>query len=245
MTTDADKERILSGHLLFRGFTGEEIGHIARMGLTEEKAYAAGETVLAFSSRSDRIGVVLEGKLLALRSGSPGSPHVIERYRAGDVIGMDGAFSALRKSPVEVRADKKSRVLLIDIDGVRTVDAFRGRITDNFLAMLSEKGIRNIQRMDILMGLTLRERIAAFLRNEERRIGNEVIESEITQTELAGYCGVSRSALSRELNRMKREGVIQILPKGRRRVMRWKAETSSGKNSRTSNPAKTDDAGHL
>jgi len=146
---------------------------------------------------------------------------VILPYLPGDIIGLDGAFSARQKSPVEVRAETDSLVLLIDVNALRAEPEFRDRLNDNLLTLLSERGIQGIQRMDILLGMTLRERITTFLRSVSRQTEDDTISLDMTQAEMARYFSVNRSALSRELNKMQSEGLIQILPKGRYRIMQW------------------------
>lgn len=217
-------QQFLKAHPLFRNFSYEEIGQVLKLGLTEEQSFLSGEVAIALRSKIDRIGIVLEGRLLAARTDSEKAVHIITAYIPGDIIGLDGAFSELRISPVEVRAERDSSLLFLKINDIRSIEAFRERITDNILTVISEKGIQGMQRMDVLMGLTLRERIMTFMQSVGRQTGNEIVELEMTQAELARYLGVNRSTLSRELNRMKREGLIQILPKGKRRIMRWETK---------------------
>lgn len=73
------------------------------------------------------------------------------------------------------------------------------------------------ERLDILQRKTIRERVAAYLLKYDTSSGYaEVIH---TQSQLADYLCVSRPALSTEINRMEREGLIRRASRGRVKIL--------------------------
>ena len=65
-------------------------------------------------------------------------------------------------------------------------------------------------RLEILSARTIRQRLLALLDFERRKQGSKTLSLPWNRTELADYLCTDRSALSRELSRMKDDGVLDF-----------------------------------
>ena len=193
------------------------------MGTSELLFFDKGQVVMPLGSHADRIGIVLSGKLVEQRISNDKESHVLSPYLPSSVFGLEGAFSYQRRSPVQLISEQSGYALLLDVVAVLNEDVYRDRMNANLLSLLAEKGIQDMLRMDVLLRPTLRERVIAYFQRIQRQTGNDFVELNMTQGELARYFSVNRSALSRELNRMQNDGLVQILPHGRYRIMQWKS----------------------
>ena len=220
----------LESHALFVGFSKAEIERMLFMGTSELLFFGKGQVVVPLGSPAERIGIVLSGKIVEQRISDDKEAHVLSPYLPGSVFGLEGAFSHQRRSPVQLISEQPGNALLLDISAVLNEVSYRDRMNANLLSLLAEKGIQDMLRMDVLLRPTLRERVIAFFQRIQRQTGNDFVELNMTQGELARYFSVNRSALSRELNRMQNDGLVQILPHGRYRIMQWKSINPPGDN---------------
>lgn len=78
----------------------------------------------------------------------------------------------------------------------------------NLLDGLAEKALVLHDRNDCLIKSSVREKVLTYLSKESARTGSQVLRISMNREELAAYLNVDRSALSRELSRMQRDGLI-------------------------------------
>ena len=64
------------------------------------------------------------------------------------------------------------------------------------------------KKMDIITPKSLRERVMVYLSQESVKQGSRTITVPFNRQQMADYLSVDRSALSAELSRMQRDGVI-------------------------------------
>lgn len=76
--------------------------------------------------------------------------------------------------------------------------------------LLSHENMRKFYRLAILSQRSLRSRIMMYLTMQAGQRGTKGFHIPFSREELASFLCVNRSALSRELGRLQREGVIQF-----------------------------------
>ena len=133
----------------------------------------------------------------------------------GEALVINGA----KNSPVQVRAVEDSIVLFIDLSTIYQSDTqspLRVILAENLIKSLARKNMILNQKVRILSQKGLRDRIIIYLQTLPKD-NNGYVKIPFTQTALAEYLGVNRSALSRELGRMQDEGTI-IVDKSRIKI---------------------------
>ena len=80
----------------------------------------------------------------------------------------------------------------------------------NIVSILADNNTRLIEKTEILCKKTLRSKIMAYLEQEARYNGSDSFEVPFNRTDLANYLDADRSAMTRELARMKAEGLIDF-----------------------------------
>lgn len=81
---------------------------------------------------------------------------------------------------------------------------------ENLFEILLDQNAELTRRLRILTSPTLRDRIIRYLSSAKDRSGDDPSERLLSRDELAEYLQVNRSALSRELGRMREEGLVVI-----------------------------------
>ncbi len=122
------------------------------------------------------------------------------------------AASPDRKSTVFVQAADDVSALLIPYDNllVRCKNACLKHevLLRNYIAAVAEKGLVLHERISCLIRPTVRDKILTYLRQASREKQSRVFDIPLNRNAMAEYLNVERSALSRELSAMKRDGLI-------------------------------------
>ena len=78
----------------------------------------------------------------------------------------------------------------------------------SLMYVLAGKNLMLTKKMDIITPKSLRERVMVYLSQESVKQGSRTITVPFNRQQMADYLSVDRSALSAELSRMQRDGVI-------------------------------------
>lgn len=209
---------------LFRDFSATELLEKLPLLSTELKLVEQGEVLIETDEPVSKVGIVVSGLVVLCRSGESSRVHDLSQRAPDDVFGLTAFFSGPGRSPVTVVAAVDSEVLLFDIRPLLADERYQGRLKDAIMLILANHSVRNLLRMDVLQSPTMRERIMTYFKTMRDKHDSDTFQIKPTQTELADYLGVNRSALSRELNKMQREGILEILPNRRYHIMKWKKD---------------------
>ena len=176
------------------------------------RRYGRGEFVLRSGGPADRMGVVLSGGLQVCREDALGYRTILAALGPGELFGEAYACARTEALPVSVLASADSAVVLLD--GTRllttcpTACRFHGELIRNLISVLARKNVFLTRRMEHLSKRTLREKLLSYLEEQAAGAGGATFEIPLDRQGLADYLCADRSALSRELGTLKREGVV-------------------------------------
>ena len=164
----------------------------------------------------DGFGLIETGTLLCHRYHTDGKVQLARLFVPGDIINIETAVSNKRTSPYFVVAATAGNYIWFPSAVIFGNNALLPnivcRLQANLLANLADDMIRFMKKSDILSQRTVRGRIKMYLNILREQFGNEV-EIGMNQEEFAQYLCVDRSSLSEELNKMRREGLIDFKKK--------------------------------
>ena len=137
---------------------------------------------------------------------------IITLLKEGSEIGVILAASLHQKSPVSVEAVEDVTVLLIPFESVlarcEKSCPQHETLLRNYLHIIAEKGLILHERIDCLLKPTVREKIMAYLLRISHEQKSRILKTPLDRNAMAEYLNIDRSALSRELSRMRRDGLI-------------------------------------
>ena len=130
--------------------------------------------------------------------------HAMERVTR-DVLGGSSL-----SSPVTVMASAPCEVLLVPYEKLLLpgADPARQRVLQNLGRTISDKYFLLSRRVDLLVLKSLRAKVCAYLLNESERAGSLTFSIPFSRVQLADYLNCDRSALSRELSLMQKDGLL-------------------------------------
>ena len=87
--------------------------------------------------------------------------------------------------------------------------AFHNRIIKNLIHISARNNLNLSARMMHTASKSIRERLVSYFSEQARESGGNRFTIPFSRQQLAEYLGVDRSALSNELSKMQRDGLIR------------------------------------
>ena len=177
-----------------------------------ERRFSRGEAVLRAGEPARRLGVVLSGRLQVCREDREGRRTVLSSVPPAGIFGEAHACAGTAALPVSVWAVEDSAVLLLDIARVvgtcPSSCAFHSRLVTNLLSVLAGKNILLSAKLEHVSQRTIREKLLSYLSAQAALAGSDAFSIPFDRQALADYLCADRSALSRELSHLRKEGVL-------------------------------------
>ncbi len=161
------------------------------------------------------IGIVLYGNIKVIKENINGNINIVSELSKGQIFAEAFLCAGIIISPVTVQATTDCEILFIDFERVHN----EPKLISNMLRIIAQKSIMLSQKIEIMAGRTIREKLLLFFNsykvNEtstENKISSSIVKVIIpyNREELAHYLCVDRSAMSRELCKMRDEGLIRF-----------------------------------
>ncbi len=197
---------------LFRGIGADGLGGLVSLLGARRRTVSRGESFLRAGESADRFAIVLSGSLVVVTYGSDGRRTIVKSIGAMEPVALAQAFSPGGTMRVGVEADEDAVLLVMET--ARIVNPRDGalpellRFTGNLLSALAAKTLELNFKLEILSHRTTAERLLAYLRRFAAECGSDEFEIPFDRQELADFLCVERSALSAEIGRLVKRGVI-------------------------------------
>ena len=201
---------LLQSTSLFAGLDAEVLRVLLGETGAALRTYSRGETLVLAGQPNRRVGVVLSGSIEAYHPAASGARLPISRMGPGGVFGDVLGGSSL-SSPVTVMASAPCEVLLLPYEKLLLPgsDPARQRVLQNLVRTISDKYFLLSRRVDLLLLKSLRAKVCAYLLNEAETHHSLTFTIPYSRIQLADYLNCDRSALSRELSLMQRDGLLE------------------------------------
>ena len=201
--------------VLYDGLGRREIDDVLSCFGSYVKKYEQGETIAIFHSNelADRaIGIILSGNALLAHYDSDGEMYYSQSYDGEGVFGA--MFLSLSGEDYYViEAKTKCEVAFTDFERIsefcENVCTNHVRFSRNIYRLMVAQSKKDTKRLSILAKKTLREKLMTYFLSCATEAGSVEFNINVTLTDLAGYLCVDRSAMMRELGRMKSDGIIE------------------------------------
>ncbi len=202
----------LSRTALFKGATQEEVAAMLTCLNARERTFAKGERIFRMGDTPREVGLVLGGSVRVENTDAWGNVTVLSRMGAGQMFAEAYACAPGVPMLVDAVAAQDCSVLFLDVGKIMTpcphACTHHALVVRNLLGAVARKNIRLSQRALHTSPKTIRGKVLAYLSTQAAQAGSRAFEIPFNRQEMADYLGVDRSALSAELSRMQRDGLI-------------------------------------
>ena len=197
---------------LFWNLTSEEKEQVLTCLSAMERKYRKGDIVLHAGSVTTSMCLVEEGGVEIVRDDIWGNRQVIGTAGPGELFGESYARSMGEPLMVTAVASESSRVLFLEVAKILGTCSpaceFHGRLIHNLLYILARKNLALTRKIDHMGQRTIREKVMSYLSFQAELKNSRTFTIPFNRQQLADYLAVDRSALSAELSRMQRDGLL-------------------------------------
>ncbi|MBQ6000318.1 MAG: Crp/Fnr family transcriptional regulator [Clostridia bacterium] len=198
--------------ILFQGLEEPLLSDALAFFDAKETGFHKGEQLIRMGDPWPAFGLVLEGVVSVCSLDAEGNRLIMANVSAGETFGESLSYLDVAESPIYADAGSDCRVLWLTTRRLRTEE--EGDVGDllrqRFITMMARRTLKLNDRIQVLSKKTLREKLMTFFAQQVRESGALFFEVPMDRNDMADYMGVDRSALSRELSRLKRDGVLDF-----------------------------------
>lgn len=203
----------LSKTMLFQGTTPEETKAMVKCLAARERHFQKEETVYQAGDIVTDVGIVLFGRVLIENDDIWGNRSILDQAGPGQIFAETYACVPGEKLMVTVTAAEPSGILFLNVGRILKICtsacAFHSKLIRNLLSLAARKNLNLSRRIFHTSAKTIRGRLLSYLSWQAVKAGSREFEIPFNRQQLADYLGVDRSAMSAELGKMKREGLIR------------------------------------
>ena len=204
--------RQLQKSMLFRGMTEPEIIKALQALEAHEKRYEKGETLLIAGTITERMGLVLEGSVTIESNDAWGNRTIISHVGKGQVFAETYALMENEPMLVDVTASEDCRILFLRSGRIQSLnsslESWALKYITNLLTISMHKNLILSGRSFHTAPKTIRGRVMAYLNSVSLQRQSWEFDIPFDRQQLADYLNLERSALSKEIGKMRREGLI-------------------------------------
>lgn len=208
-----NKTELLAKTQLFAESKPKEIGSMLGCLDARERRFAQGAYIHRMGDVIKTVGLVLDGGVRIESVDVWGNVSVIGVAGPGELFGE--AYAAVLDEPlmVDVVAAQDCTVLFLSLPKVLATCShacpFHARASANMTAIIARRSLALSRRILHVAPKTIRGKVLAYLSDMSERAGSREFDIPFDRQQLADYLGVDRSALSAELSRMQKAGLIE------------------------------------
>jgi CRP-like cAMP-binding protein len=197
---------------LFQGIAFSDFERVSDCLSVKTVNYKKDDVILLSGNTPDFVGLILSGSVQIIKEDRDGCISILTRLGVSELFGEVFACAEITQSPVTVLATENAEILLMDykkiIRSCTSACPFHAKLIENMLKLIARKNLMLNQKNEILSKRTTREKLLAFF-EMQRGIAKKFI-IPYNREELAHYLCVDRSAMSKELCKMRDEGLIRF-----------------------------------
>ncbi len=196
---------------LFNNIADKDIPDILSFFKANTKEHQKGAIIKQLWQPVKEAGLVLQGAVIIKFLSDSGNEHRITKVAKGSVFALSFACSrSASGDTVEIVADEDCRVLYLELSNLfynkKEYSNALEQVSINLLGELAEKNTFLNKKVEILSHHKIRDRVLVFLKTMSK--GKQNFKLPFNREAMASFLGVERSSLSRELSKMKSEGLI-------------------------------------
>ena len=199
---------------LFFGIPDSELPHLLKCLSADRKTFSKGDVICFAGSRNNSAGVVLSGRIYLESSDFLGNSSIVSEFTAGRCYGENYAFAQNSDMPFNIVAKENSEILVFDIrkftEPCIKDCAFHKMLMANLVSSIATKSCELSNKISHLSKRTTREKLISYLSEQSQIQKKSIITIPFNRQELADYLSVERTAMTKELTKMKNDGLIDF-----------------------------------
>ena len=219
---------LLQNTVLFSRIKEDDIETALKELNAAEKRYKKGSVILHAGRTTDRMGIVLFGSVTIESNDIWGNRTILSHVGKGQFFAETYALLTDEPMLVDATANEDCGILFLEINRLTNTapgnDEWRVRILNNLLTISAHKNLALSGRSFHISPKSIRGRVMSYLNSvslqkgsrtfdipfDRQQLGSRTFDIPFDRQQLADYLNIERTALSKELGRMQKEGIISV-----------------------------------
>ena len=198
---------------IFQNITPENILRMFHCFSMRQERFHSGEVICNYGAATQDVGILLSGAAELIRIDSNGNRTVLEQLETGGIFGEVVAFPELGNDCTSVVCTKDCGILYIEyrhiIRRCENACEHHSQLVHNVIGLLTEHNLRLSRRVEVLSRRSIRDKLLCYFSIQAAQHGNTFV-LPFTLSTLADYISTDRSAMMRELKKLRDEKIVSV-----------------------------------
>lgn len=214
MTTVTNETKTYTALPLFTGIEETDIAPMLKCLGCVVKTYPKGTFIALAREEIRYVGIVLSGHVHMIHEDIWGDTSILAIIKEGGLFGETFACGDDLTACVTFQAAADTKALILPFHKVlhscSKACPFHHKLLENMVTMLADKNVQLMKKLQVTSKKVLRKKIMTYLSFQSQQSGSRTFTIPLSRTQLADYVCADRTAIARELVRMKNEGLIDF-----------------------------------
>ena len=197
---------------LFDGIADADLENLVNCLNPQMLSFFKNELIYSVGDIVTHISVILSGSVRIITEDYAGNTDISDIMRPGEIFGDICAGN--QKSEIAARAAERTQIMTIEYHKLAGICQsgcnHHTQALDNLIRVLAVKNRALCEKMQILQKRTTREKLIAYLYVHAKRADSSKFNIPLNRAGLSEYLCIDRSAMSRELCKMRDEGLLEF-----------------------------------
>ncbi|MDY3060413.1 MAG: Crp/Fnr family transcriptional regulator [Fusobacterium sp.] len=198
---------------IFYNLKKDEIINILKFFSYSKEDFEKNNFIFEIGKPISKIGIILSGEINIIKEDFWGNRNILNKFKSGEIFGEVFALAKVSPNNILVETSQNSKILFLDLTNFSIDNENNSseilKFLSNIFKISLKKNILFTEKLEHITKKTIREKIISYLSTEALKNRSNSFFVKFDRQELADYLFVERSALSRELSSMKKDGLIE------------------------------------
>ena len=158
-------------------------------------------------AENDLIAVVLSGIVSIIKYDYSGNRNIIDNLEYDDVFGKPFSYT---NTDMSVIAASDCEILFLDYTILLNNQNEYRKINENINSIVTNRINRLYEKVELLSKRTIKDKLLCYFEIITKKKGRKTFVLPITYLELADYLSIDRSAMMREIKKLKDKKIISV-----------------------------------
>ena len=197
---------------LFKNLEDNEIAALLRCFSVKFIEFRERKKIASRLDKIENLYIVLSGSAREAWYTDEGDIITYIDYREGDIIGLEYVSGVRKTFSGEIVATQDTMVMALDsfrfLTPCNNFCPKHTKVINNAFSYLAKQNIKLLNRIRELTMPTTKQKVMCYLLNVRSNVKSNSFNIPYNRQEMADYLGVERSALSKELSDLQKDGYI-------------------------------------
>lgn len=196
---------------LFFGIDEAELPELLEALDAHSRRYQKGEIIMPEGEKTDSLGLVMSGSVLIVQDDFWGNRNIMARITQGGIFAESFACTGERLT-VGAEAESECEIMRLKVGHVLgscpKSCAGHAKLVGNLISELARKNLNFNSKLGHMGKRTTREKLMSYLSAQAMKSGKNEFDIPFDRQQLADYLCIERSAMSAELSRLQKDGLL-------------------------------------